>query len=340
MSEKHEVAKMLKAYAIKLASGGRPDRMTTADGQGGITAHNEQVKKDPAVDDLKADLPADSSARTSDKPAGSPDRMTTADGQGGITASNQQVPKDPGEADLKADLPSDGAVRKSANDRISRIRQAISGKAAAGEPVAKSANATPAAATTMPAADLSPDVLAKIASAVLSTEEGIGFVHSMFEKQAGEAAARSMIQEAILSAEQFDTVEQVKSAAFEDVFSKAAAIHADLSQIITEEDADSIRKTAAIHQAALMELDHPLLKAAYAAGMDDAAGMEAAEDEGGEGAADAAMPMGGEQLSEEEILALLQEMIASGEITEEDVAAALQASEGGEGAAAAGAPVA
>jgi hypothetical protein len=327
MSEKHEVAKMLRAFAVKLASGGQPDRMTVADGQGGITAEHGQFKHDPGEDDLKAGLPADGVVRTSNKPAGAPDRMSTADGQGGITTHPGGFPKDPGEADLKAGLPADGAVRKSAADRINAIRKAIGGGAAVAPaaPATKSAN-TP---TTMPASDLSTDVLAKIASSVLATEEGIHFVHGMFEKQAGEQAARAMIQEAILSAETFDTTGQVKAAAFNDVFEKAAAIHGQLSQIISEDDADCILKTAAIHQEALMELEHPLLKQAYAAGMDDAAALDEAA-EGGEGAppVDEALPMGGEQLTEEQILQLLQEMIASGEISEEDVMAALQASEG------------
>lgn len=327
MSEKHEVAKMLRSYAVKLASGGQPDRLTVADGQGGVSAHNEQFKHDPGEDDIKAGLPADGTPRVSNKPVTAPDSMTTADGQGGITTHPGSFPKDPGEADLKAGLPSDGSVRKSAHERIEAIRRAMGGNAPAAVQ-SKSAGAAPSApaapAVSMPTSDLSTDVLAKIASHVLATEEGIQFVHGMFEKQAGEQAARAMIQEAIVTAEQFDTVGQIKSAALNDVFQKAASIYQELSGVITEEDADCILKTAAIHQDALLQLDeHPLLKAAYAAGMDDAETMDAAA----EGAApvDAALPMGGEQLSEEEILKLLQEMIASGEITEEDVMAALHA---------------
>ena len=69
--------------------------------------------------------------------------------------------------------------------------------------------------------------------------------------------------------------------------------------------------------------------------MDDAALLAAADDAGAEGIEGAppveeAMPMGGEDLSEEEIMALLQEMIDSGQITEEDIMEAVAASGGGE----------
>ena len=110
---------------------------------------------------------------------------------------------------------------------------------------------------------------------------------------------------------------------------------------MTEAHADAIIKQAALHQETLASLDHPLLKAAYAQGMDDASLMAAADEAGApEGAeppadgaspADEALPMGGESLSEEEIMALLQEMLASGQITEKDILEAVQATSGGEG---------
>lgn len=332
MSEpKNEVVALLRGYAKKIAADGSPDRMTVADGQGGISTHSAQPKKDPGEAELKQDQPADGTMRSSDTPASSPDRMTVADGQGGISTMGAQPKKDPGEADLKKDQPADGAVRKSASDRVNAIRNAITGANPALAPVVQQKAATAPAA---PSIDLSADTLAKIASAILSTEEGINFTHSLFEKQAGEAAARQQIQEAILAATSFDEVEQTKSAAMNDVFAKAASIHKDLQGIITEVEADEILKIAHIHQEALLAYDSPLLKQAYAAGMDDAALMEASEEAGGaEGAppVDEALPMGGESLSEEEIMALLEEMIASGEISEEDVMAALQATEGGGG---------
>jgi hypothetical protein len=68
--------------------------------------------------------------------------------------------------------------------------------------------------------------------------------------------------------------------------------------------------------------------------MDDAALLAAADESAGEEGAipvDEAMPMGGEELGPEEITAILEEMLATGEITEEDILAAVAATEGGEG---------
>jgi hypothetical protein len=333
----NEITAMLRNYAVKLA--GAPDRLTTADGQGGITTSKQEAKKDPGEADLKADLPTNAPARTTDKPASPPDRLTTADGQGGITAAHQEPKKDPGETDVKKDMPANASVRKSASNRVANIRAALQGANPALGFQEQSKEAAPIAQP-MPGTgagenfEMSQDLLAKIASAALSTEEGAAFIHGLLEKQAGAAVARERMMEAIEAADVYDAVGQVKSAAVDDVFSKAAAIYEDLSQSITEEDADGILKTAAIHQSALIELEHPMLKQAYAAGMDDAALMEAADESQGEEGVpptDEALPMGGEQLGEEEILSLLQEMIASGEITEEDIMQAVSASEGGEG---------
>jgi hypothetical protein len=338
MSEpKNEVVALLRGYAQKIASSGAPDRLTVADGQGGISTHAAQPKKDGGEAELKQDQPADGTMRTSNTPSSTPDRLNVADGQGGISTNGAQPKKDPGEEELKKDQPADGAVRKSAgvSDRVNVIRKAISGANPNLAPVVQQKAATAPAATQAPTIDLSQDTLAKIASAILATEEGINFTHSLFEKQAGEAAARQQIQEAIMAAQAYDDTEQVKSAAINDAHTKAASVYNDLQGTITEAEADEILKVAHVHQEAIIAYDSPLLKQAYAAGMDDAALMEAADEAGGaEGAApvDEALPMGGETLSEEEIMALLEEMIASGEITEEDVMAALQATEGGEGA--------
>jgi hypothetical protein len=330
MSEQqNEVVTLLRGFAKKLASA--PDRMTTADGQGGLTAMSAQPQMDAAEGDIKQDLPDNGVTRQSTPKGGAPDRLNTPDGQGGITAANAQPTKDDGEDDLKQDLPTDGTTRKSA--RVDAIRAAIFGANPA--LAATNAQTTPADAQKQAGndvvaqpIDLSQDLLAKIASEVLATEEGINFVYSMREKAAGAAAAHAELTSAIQAAEYYDQLDQVKSAAFNDVFSKAAAIHDELVQLITEDDADEILKTAAIHQAALYECgDNELLKAAYAAGMDDAAlldAAQAAEDEG-------ELPMSAEEgLGEEEVLALLAELIESGELTEEEVMQAIAESEGGE----------
>jgi hypothetical protein len=336
MAEKHELASLLRDFATKLASNGSsPDRMTVADGQGGITTHKEQPKFDKGESEVKRDTPSDGSMRSAASPGGSPDRMTVADGQGGITTHKGQPKGDPGECEVKRDQPSDGTTRKSASDRIARIREALAG---ANPNLAKAAQNRPAQgqpAQNQPAPisqNINEGTLAKIATAVLSTEEGVVYVNNLLEKQAGEQAAREQIAEAIAASDYYKESEMLKQAAFEDVFTKAAAIHKDLSERISEEEAGVILKQASDHQEVISSLEHPLLKQAYAAGMDDAAMLEsAAEGQGEEGVppVDEALPMGGQDLSEEEILGLLQEMVQQGLISPDEIEQALAGSEGG-----------
>ena len=355
----HRVAAALRQYAEKIAAEksaageGAPDRMTVADGQGGITASKATIPKDVGEAELKRLQPADGTARKGAQvPTGSPDRMTVADGQGGITASKATIPVDPGEAELKADQPADGTTLKAANlsKRAASIRAALvqsnpalAQRFAASAPARQTARQTEKqAGTGASTLDLSTEVLCKIARAFVSTDEGIRMAHDLLEKQAGEDAARAQILEAIDASHVFGEGEQIKQAAYDDLGHKVHDIHQSLLEAgVTEAHADAIIKQAALHQETLASLDHPLLKAAYAQGMDDASLMAAADEAGApEGAeppadgaspADEALPMGGESLSEEEIMALLQEMLASGQITEKDILEAVQATSGGEG---------
>jgi len=370
---KHVISAKLREYAQKMAAEksaageGDPDRMTVADGQGGITTEKKSIPSDVGESELKRDQPADGTPRSATQiPEGGPDRMTVADGQGGITTSKATPKTDPGEAELKEDQPADGDVRKAAgetgiSERAARIRAALTqANPELGERIAKQAGDAdpaepaapaeePAATPTEPAAEkqagaeeppsleFSQETLAKIATTILSTDEGAQFAHDLLEKEAGEAAAKEQIALAMQSAQTFDQGEQIKSAALHGFQEKAAAIHQGLSEAgISEEDADAILKQAALHQERIASYEHPLCKAAYAQGMDDSALLAAADEAAGEEgvpAVDEALPMSGESLSEEEIMALLQEMLAAGEITEEDILAAVAATEGAEGAA-------
>ena len=346
----NKVTQVLRDYATKMAAekAASPDRLTTADGQGGITTHKGTIPTDVGEGELTRDQPTNGTNRQVVAiPAGGPDRLTTADGQGGITAAGGTIPKDPGEEELKADQPRDGEVRKAAtfSKRASGIRDALrsanpafAASISAAQPTAPRATEPEKAASGVDngVIDLSTSTLAKIASAILSTDAGVRYVHDTLEKQAGEDAARLQIREAIEASRNFDATEQVKSAAFDDLGHKVVEIHAALqSGGVTDDIADVIIKQAAFHSKKIDELAHPLLKQAYAQGMDDAALLAAADDAGAEGIEGAppveeAMPMGGEDLSEEEIMALLQEMIDSGQITEEDIMEAVAASGGGE----------
>jgi hypothetical protein len=361
----NKVAAVLRQYAEKVAAEksaageGAPDRMTVADGQGGISTEKKQPPTDPGEGEVKRDQPSDGkNIDGAAIPGGSPDRLTVADGQGGITAQKGSPSKDPGETEVKDDQPADGEARKAAglSDRAKRIRAAVTkANPALGSRFAKEADSKAptqgksegAAAEKKagnegaPKIEFNQETLAKIASVILSTDEGIQFTHDLFEKQAGEAAARAQIADAIAAAQSYNKDEQIKAAAFNELNEKVASIHHALDEAgISEEDAGAILKQAAFHQQKIASYEHPMLKAAYVQGMDDAALLGAADEAAGAGAegappVDEAMPMGGEELSEEEILALLEEMIANGEITEEDVMAAVQATSGGGGEGAA-----
>jgi hypothetical protein len=335
----HVVA-ALRNYAEKFAlekgaaNGNPPDRLTVADGEGGITSSGGTIKKDQEVDGVtKNQAPDGSNLAGAAIPGTGPDRLTVSDGEGGVNASSGTIPKDPGEAEIKADQASDGKNVKAASGRISRIREALF-KA---NPELFSKEAQPAAAPLAdagnpsaaggPSIQLSQDTLAKIASVVLSTDEGVQFAHDLIEKQAGEQAAREQIVEAIAAAQAYDVTEQIKEAAYGELEQRTIDIYNSMAQIgVTEADADLILKQAAAHQHDLLALEHPLLKQAYAQGMDDAALLEAADEMAGEEGVppvDEALPMGGEELDPEEALQLIEELVAAGVISGKDVIAAL-----------------
>lgn len=353
---KHRISSALLTYAKqaskkKEAAGeGPPDRMNAGDGDGGISVEKKDRPHDVGEDEVKADQPADGTMRDAATIGEGPDRMNAGDGDGGIEVKKDSRPDDPGEGEVKRDQPTDGETRKAASDRIARIRAGLAKanpelaaklekageakkEAAADdkpEPAEKKAGEEEDQKMSL---ELSQETLAKIGSAIVSTQEGVRYAYNLIEKQAGEEAAQAQIQEAIEAARVHDVGEQVKAAAFNDFQTKVAAIQKGMAEAgIGEDEANEIIKTAQLHQEKIASYEHPLLKAAYAQGMDDAALMAAADEAGGEEGAppmDEAIPMGGEGLGEEEIMALLQEMIAAGEISEEDVMAALAATEGG-----------
>lgn len=327
MSPKNSTASIvaaLRATAGSLnKSAGAPDSMTSADGQGGISTQSGSPKKDPGETDLKRTQPADGTANPSSAPGGAPDSMTTADGQGGITTASGTPKKDPGEEELKRTQPADAERNKSAHERVASIAAALH----ASNPTAFKApqqDASKQARNQQPGADLkdvSDATLVKLARAILATEEGVAVTSRLLAKQAGESDYAAMIAQATADARAYDEIDQIKSAAFDEGVATARNVFGELQGMgISEADAGEILKSASVHVTAIMELDHPMLKAAYAQGMDDAAAM----DEGMEaGAEEGALPMGGEQLSPEDAMALLQQLVAEGVITEQEVQDAL-----------------
>lgn len=245
-----------------------------------------------------------------------------------------------------ADKGAPSELPKMASERVAAVRGALASvlnpggqakAAAAAADVAAPTQATPAdaaepqkSAAVESGLNLSPDMLIKLAKHVLSTNEGVSFARYTLEKSAGAEHAEEMIKAAREAAVAHDETLFQKQAAFREGMATASEIHGHLSTMIDENEADSILKQASLHCQNLEALDHPMLKAAYATGMDDAQALE----EGAEaGAEEPEIPMGGEQLTMEDVMALLEEMIASGEISEEDVVAGLQALQAEEGAA-------
>jgi len=333
MSNKNRITNLLLEHATKMASQkaaseGSPDRLNSTDAAGGIQSPTAATPtKDTALADLVV-TPPDGAVRTSaEEPAGAPDRLTSADAAGGIQSPVAATPKkDSGEEELKRGMPADGMVNKSA--RISALADVIK-KARGG-----AGAATQEAPLVSPTQNLDTDTLAKMASAMLSTDEGVRTAFDLLEKQAGAAEARSQIEQAIRASDNVSEDNMIKKAAFDDVVNIAQDVHQGLDNAgVTEDDCAAIIKQAALHQSRLDEYEHPLLKQAYAQGIDDAALMAGAEEAAGaEGALpmDEALPMGGEDLGEEDVIELLKEMIEAGVVSEEEVVAAISADQGGE----------
>lgn len=329
-----DIATILRERAQKLASA--PTVPGTADGVAEVK--KVEPSADPSLTDLRKDIPANAAPGN--------------DIEGGQIGLEVTKPSETPHADSAN--PKDHAavattsgveVVKTAGSRVAAVRDAIlkqrpelKKEAAAPAPAAAPAVAAPVAgaeatkSASVEELDLSQECMIKLARAILSTEEGVAYATAALARQDGEQTAHRMIKEARAMADAASNEDELRLAAIDEVRTKAASVYTHLCGMISEDDADEILKTAALHEASLDEYDDVMLKQAYAEGMEDAAAMEEAGAAGGE----PAVPMGGEQLSMEDIKALLEELVASGQISAEEVAAALAEIEGG-GAGAEGA---
>jgi len=187
---------------------------------------------------------------------------------------------------------------------------------------------------------LTPEFHMKLASLILSTEEGVAHAETILRKSAGQEKAQELIQAALENHQGYITMaeeqEYFEKLAYEQQRQQIEAYEQVMSQATPEEVAQ-IEKYASVHGAYASTLYTPYEKQAYAAGAMDAAGMEESAEalppEDIEAGAVPEIPGGGEgPMGVEEILALLEEMVASGEIQEEEamqVAEALLSGEGG-----------
>lgn len=164
---------------------------------------------------------------------------------------------------------------------------------------------------------LSREAHVKLAAAIFETEGGLEFAHRLIKQAKGAEIADRLIADAAAFQEQQNIAAQAAhdgQASIDAMFKGASA-----------QEQETIIKVAQTHDFALSRFEKlaslaaerkdaktvahvELLKAAYVGGAADAAAME---DAGGE------LPGAGEDISDEEILAVLQQMADAGEIPPE-----------------------
>lgn len=163
------------------------------------------------------------------------------------------------------------------------------------------------------------DKLASIGGVMLGTTEGQQAVAEALEREAGikEASAIvAMVNQSMVEAAQAP-VKQASAIAGQAQQQPAAQL--------TEAQMQKIASDEAAHSAWINSYQTDIEKRAYAQGAADAEAMDAGMAEGGQ----PAIP-GSDELSDEEILQTIQMMVESGEISQEDAEALLQAL-GGDG---------
>ena len=178
--------------------------------------------------------------------------------------------------------------------------------------------------------ELTQEVLAKIACTVLSTEEGANFVEQVLQKEAGAQAARDTMEFLHKQAEEaeksaaytagqddadFLIQEHIKLAA-ED--REKAAYEAGRQSVLQNQPVDYTTLGQQVATDAVKRAQ------AEAMGMDPAALAAEAPAEGDLAGADVAMEGmaggGSEEPSEDEIMQALEMLVASGQLSEEDLA--------------------
>ena len=229
--------------------------------------------------------------------------------------------------------------------RIAGFRKGASATTTSAAPAtpSKPAKTQPKEANTELAGDYSDEFLRKLAFAVCETEGGLEAVEPILLKYAGQEEARELMSKA---AAEYDQLVQLSHAMQQEEMEKLA-YEAESLQAAEEmlknasaEEREQIIKVANIHNKNTAEYADDLLKMAYMAGAGDAASMMDAEamppEEGG--GEEAGLPGAAQgEPSIEEIVQLLDAMVASGEIDEQTAAQVVEqlagAGGGGEEAA-------
>ena len=176
----------------------------------------------------------------------------------------------------------------------------------------------------------------KLASSLLATEEGRAYAQHLIEAEHGAAEADSIIKAAAFMEQQFNELQAAE-------VEGASAADALWAQATPEEQAAAI-KMAHAHYIARETLATDMEKQAYDDGAATAAQMQDQGALGGAPGADAgaegAPADGGGEVSDDDIVQVLQQLVQSGEVKPEEAEAIMQAllgGQGGEGAAPGGA---
>jgi len=196
----------------------------------------------------------------------------------------------------------------------------------------------------------------KIASSLLATEEGMAYAQRLIEAEHGAAEADSIIKAAAFMEQQYNELQSAED--------EGAKVAAQLWDAASPEEQAATIKMANAHFMARESLGSELEKQAYddgaatAATMQDAGALQAppagaapagpdagaaapGADAGAAGAAPGGDPsQGGGEVSDEDIVAVLEQLVQSGEVKPEEAQAIMQAlmgggagAEGGAGAA-------
>ncbi len=224
---------------------------------------------------------------------------------------------------------------KSANDRLSvsiqRLRDITKSASTSTTTPAKVEQTKQATEAKVDASiDMGPQALQKLASAIFETQEGIDTILPLLKKKAGQEAAISLLKQASDEYEaqvaEFVTMQKLAHAqAEQDAYYDSIAAEI-IKQASSPEEAERMVKTASQHIQNRNSFKSELVKAAYDQSVEDAAEMAGAEEAGAEPAlegADGAPTI-------EQILMLLEQAVASGEISEEDAIAIAQSLMGDE----------
>lgn len=166
---------------------------------------------------------------------------------------------------------------------------------------------------------LSHDVLFKLGCAIYEVEDGAKEATALLTKAAGAEKARELIsagQEAYLNLIAAENEELEKVAFEQQLDEEIAAYVGELTKDASEEDLAYIDQLSELHRAELDALETAEEKVAYAQGAQDDMMLEQAMAEGGE---DADVPAG--PVSLEDVLAMLEEAVQSGQMTEEEAMA-------------------